>query len=231
MRMMRWAGLLWLSTALTFLFCVPGCSDGPGDNEASSYFDSHPFDFAHNDITTYSLAITWADAKTQAAGLTVDGQVAVFTGAGGTPPYHWSVFSTSLGAIVDSRGNSAAYRRNVAGDNVVILKDSAGHETYVAVQQPAASHSVIVTNALTVKWQDTTLQAAGLTTNGAFAVFEAAGGTPPYYWDVLTPSLGSIVGGGSSAVYKRTANGDNVVTLKDSVGIDTASTIVHQPAP
>ncbi|MEI6217935.1 MAG: hypothetical protein WCP86_03470 [bacterium] len=136
MRMMRWSGLLWLSTALTFLFCVPGCSDGPGDNEASSYFDSHPFDFTHNDLTTDSLAITWADATLQVAGLTGEGDVAVFIGAGGTPPYKWSVFNTSLGTIVDSRGNSAAYRRNSAGDNVVILKDSAGHEAYVAVSQP-----------------------------------------------------------------------------------------------
>lgn len=136
MSMMRWSGLLWLSAALAFLFCFQGCESRPDANEASSYFDSHPFDFNQNDLATSSLAITWADTSLQSKGLISNGGVAVFSGGGGTPPYKWDVLDTSLGAIADSRGNYAAYRRISAGDNVVILKDSAGNKAYAAILQP-----------------------------------------------------------------------------------------------
>lgn len=136
MNMVRRPGMLRLSTALAILFCISGCDNGPDVSEAVSYFDSHPLEFTHTDISTYSLAITWEDTALQTEGLTADGQVAVLSAGGGTPPYQWDVQDVSLGTIIDQEGPAAAYQRNAAGDNVVILKDSAGNEAYTAVSQP-----------------------------------------------------------------------------------------------
>ena len=135
MTMRRWSGLLWLPTAIAFLFCIPGCDNGPDVSDASTYFDTHPLDFSHNDIATDTIAITWSDSTQKSKGLTANGDIAVFSGAGGTPPYTWDV-GTASGEIIDSRGAYAAYRRIKAGDNAVILKDSAGHEAYAAIHQP-----------------------------------------------------------------------------------------------
>ena len=136
MSMKNWSGFLWLSAVLAFLFCIPGCDNGPDVTDASSYFDSHPLDFTHYDLATDTLSITWADASLKTKGLAANGDVAVFSGGGGTPPYTWDVLDASRGTILDSRGSYSAYRRIAAGNNVVALKDSAGNKAYITIPQP-----------------------------------------------------------------------------------------------
>lgn len=136
MKMAQLPGILGLSTALAFFFCVQGCEKGPNVDEAETYFDTHPLEFSHEDIATYTLEIMWADEALASSGLETDGAVAVLQAAGGTPPYKWDVVDVSLGTIIESDGPSAVYQRNAAGDNTVILKDSAGNEVYAAVSQP-----------------------------------------------------------------------------------------------
>ncbi|MEI6971439.1 MAG: hypothetical protein WCL44_07950 [bacterium] len=58
-----------------------------------------------------------------------------------------------------------------------------------------------------------------LATDGQTTVFKAAGGTPPYHWDVLDISLGTILeSDDDSAVYQRNAPGDNTIILEDDEG-------------
>ena len=136
MNVARLPGILGLSAALAVFFCVSGCEEGPVVDEAASYFDNNPLEFTHTDISTYSLGIEWDDAELADTGLASDGEVALLSAGGGTPPYAWDVQDISLGTIIESGEASAVYQRNAVGDNVVILIDSAGDRAYTTVSQP-----------------------------------------------------------------------------------------------
>lgn len=136
MKSVRLSGLIGLLAAFTAFLFVSGCEEGPDVTEATSYFDNNSMQSIHEDIATYSLTIIWADVIQQTAGLTIDGEVAVFKAAGGKPPYKWSARDVSLGTVVEQNNASTAYQRNAVGDNLLILKDSAGVVAYAAISQP-----------------------------------------------------------------------------------------------
>lgn len=78
---------------------------------------------------------------------------------------------------------------------------------------------------------DLTVSPATVTLDGQgdMASFTASGGTSPYSWSVTDVFRGSVVdAGGSSAVYQRSAAGDNTVIVQDSKG-KKAYAVVTQP--
>ncbi len=71
------------------------------------------------------------------ATLANDGDQAVLTASGGTPPYQWSVTDIALGSITGATtGNNTAYMRNHNGDNIVVLRDAADSVFHLVIQQP-----------------------------------------------------------------------------------------------
>ena len=136
MNVVRLSRILGLSLALAVFFSFAGCSEGPDVSEAVTFFDENPLDPTLGDISTLTLAIAWDDADLATAGLTADGEIASFSAGGGKPPYDWDVHDVSLGTIIQKRGAFAVYQRNAPGDNVLILKDSAGNRAYAVIAQP-----------------------------------------------------------------------------------------------
>jgi len=68
--------------------------------------------------------------------LAEDGNSAVLTATGGSPPYHWTLGDVALGSLDADTGASVAYTRNRWGDNSVRVTDSAGDSVTVVIQQP-----------------------------------------------------------------------------------------------
>ena len=61
------------------------------------------------------------------ATLVRDGEQVSLTAGGGEPPYYWSVIDLSRGMIDGvTQGVTIVYQRVSVGDNVVVLRDSAG---------------------------------------------------------------------------------------------------------
>ena len=90
-------------------------------------------------------------------------------------------------------------------------------------------HQDLSTSSLTIILADETVATAGLTYDGQCVGLTAAGGTPPYTWDVHDIELGTIVeSDGPNAVYQRNQAGDNVVILTDGAG-NSAYVTIMQP--
>ncbi|MCX7592109.1 MAG: hypothetical protein N2255_10835 [Kiritimatiellae bacterium] len=70
------------------------------------------------------------------ANIQADGDVALFTASGGTPPYSWSVVRNTRGTIVPQGPAQALYTRTSGGDNQVLVTDAAGHAALATVTQP-----------------------------------------------------------------------------------------------
>ena len=68
--------------------------------------------------------------------LTGDGNKAVLTVSGGTPPYTWSVGDIALGQINPSTGYSVVYERSYHIDNTVTASDALGDYAIIVIQQP-----------------------------------------------------------------------------------------------
>jgi len=74
--------------------------------------------------------------------LTAEGQTAVLTALGGTPPYYWSIANSSIGTLSSYSGTPATYTRfesgagTGAGTNTVTLIDSAGNNVTRSIPQP-----------------------------------------------------------------------------------------------
>ena len=68
--------------------------------------------------------------------LAANGNKAVFIAAGGTPPYFWAQSDGTKGTVAPATGANTTYTRSDAGDNTVILTDSAGGTAIGVVKQP-----------------------------------------------------------------------------------------------
>lgn len=88
-------------------------------------------------VTATSAAPAELTAKIDPGTLSADGDKAIGTVEGGTPPYHWTVIDAGLGHIVGSdQGVSVVYERDNAGDNVLRVVDGGGLIVNLLVKQP-----------------------------------------------------------------------------------------------
>lgn len=68
--------------------------------------------------------------------LAASGDLSILTASGGVPPYTWAVGDPWHGDFVSGSGSSRVYERANAGDNYVIVTDSAGSSYSVVIYQP-----------------------------------------------------------------------------------------------
>jgi hypothetical protein len=204
---------IWLLCAacLAGMFgLLVGCEsdeDTSGD-ELDNYFEDHPY--ISDPRTSPNGIITLSPAN---ASVTFIGQTVIFTAVGGKSPYSWDVVNSS-GTIGVRADNQGIYTAQVLQPNTVICFDSAGN---TAVAQIGAASTNTPVNTLSVS-----PPAASLAAFGSSVTFTAAGGTPPYLWEVADTGLGGFPSGqqaiGISVTYTRTFPGNNTVTLSDSAG-------------
>ena len=65
-----------------------------------------------------------------------DGDRAVLTATGGSPPYRWYLQDAALGSLNTDGGASVTYTRNRPGDNSVRVTDADDNTVTVVIQQP-----------------------------------------------------------------------------------------------
>lgn len=142
----------------------------------------------------------------------------VFTASGGDQPYTWSVGDSSRGHLVTQSSDSQiVYVRDTAGDNTVIVTDSAGAVALATVSQPSETGLTITATPST------------LSSDGAVAILKVTGGVPNYTWSVSDDSLGGLSATtGTTVTYTRNHSGNNVVSVTDGNG-NTTSVILTQP--
>ena len=80
--------------------------------------------------STSSLAISPVSATVGISG------TQVFTVSGGTLPYTWSVFNTSIGSISSSTGTTTTYLRTGNGANQLTVTDASANSVSVLITQP-----------------------------------------------------------------------------------------------
>ena len=127
--------LLVVFGCLVVFVTIMGCEDDP-ETDTSAYFEENPYSSVTRVTTSASDLLT---IEPESASLSADGDSTVFKAEGGTPPYTWAVQDISRGSIVIEGESSAAYQRGSAGDNVVVLQDSAGTTVFASVAQAVAT--------------------------------------------------------------------------------------------
>jgi len=132
----------WLRCAACVLFvcslmALPGCEKGPDTDELTSYNfpgqDEWSSFFTRTSLSNTKLIII---SPGSSASLSSDGETLAIQASGGTAPFSWSVNDISVGTIAEHSGRNAVYKRNAAGDNVVVVKDKNGNEAYCTISQP-----------------------------------------------------------------------------------------------
>lgn len=215
-KMKFWLGAL--SMAFFALLIPMGCDNGgAGDNgELDAYFKNHPY---VSDPRNGGISIVTLSPAT--VSLSTVGERAVFQFTGGTAPYTWDVSDSSKGSISGS-GAQGVYTVIAVGANDVIAYDHNGNAAIAKISGDISS----TTNAtLGISPSDVTLN-----DNNSLVSLTASGGTGPYSWGMTYPSRGELPNGdtGTSVVYRRTAAGDNAVTVTDSLGA-IFNIVIHQP--
>lgn len=106
-----------------------------GNNEVIVYDGSGNAAIAYisiGDSVDLDMSIT-AEPET----VEVDGNLAVLTVSGGTPPYVWTVSDSLRGDYPSGNtGASVVYRRYDAGDNAVTVTDANGNSVSLILSQP-----------------------------------------------------------------------------------------------
>ncbi len=91
----------------------------------------------HAAIGQVAATVTALTATAVPTTLENDGDKAVLTASGGTPPYQWTVLDVALGHLVGTdTGNSVVYMRDHNGDNVVRVRDANNAVVNVRIVQP-----------------------------------------------------------------------------------------------
>jgi hypothetical protein len=155
--------------------------------------------------------------------LATDESVATFQVVGGTEPMTWAVGDANLGSITDTSGRIVNYVRNgnVQGGNEIRVTDDIGLTARALVSQTGDVPGLSIVPEL-----------VSMTQSNQIALLTANGGTPPFRWAVVDPSLGSLSSTDTSAVnYMRSggAEGQNVVELTDMNGTLATAVIVQRP--
>ena len=144
---------------------------------------------------------------------------AVFKFNGGTAPFTWNVSDSSKGTV-SGTSDQGVYTVTAVGANDVIAYDRGGNAAIAHISGSASSNSA---TALSVSAAPSTL-----TADEQLSVLTASGGTGSYVWSVLNGKGGLNVATGTTVIYKRIAQGDNAVTVTDSLGA-TANIVIKQP--
>jgi hypothetical protein len=204
------------SAALMAVFAA-GCNDDDDpdtSSELDGYFADHPYvsDPRASDGRGAVVSISPAAATVISIGAKV-----VFSVSGGTPPYTWDVSNGSMGTAVGSGESLGVYTALAIGANNVIVYDQSGNAAYAPISGSLGALAI-------------TPAAPSLGADNAAVVLKVTGGTAPYTWTVMYPSLGNFPSGntGTSVIYVRYDNGDNAVTVTDGAGSQT-SVVVAQP--
>lgn len=135
-----------------------------------------------------------------------------FQATGGTPPYSWSVSSSSLGTV----NNSGLYTsRPVPGNNTIVVTDGRGSVASASVRQNAVS-----VTSLRISPSSSTVQVDAF---GKTVQFQASGGVPPYTWSVSISRLGTINGAGLYTL--ENSEGVNTISVRDSQGSIATATV------
>lgn len=209
-----WLGAL--SVALLALVGTMGCDDGgSGDNgELDAYFASHPYVSDPRNGGSSVVSLTPGSAV-----LSTVGEKAVFKFNGGTAPFTWDVSDGSKGSVSAS-GDQGVYTVKSVGVNDVIAYDRNGQAAIAKISGSAggsASSPLSVSASTTQLDHDTDL-----------SILKAAGGTGPYTWSVFNATGDIDVNTGTTVTYIRYHQGDNAVTVKDSLGA-AAKVVIKQP--
>ncbi len=80
--------------------------------------------------------LTGLSISANPATLANNGDKAVLTASGGTPPYTWAVHDDALGGLNTTTGSNVVYTRNNVGNNVIHCTDVNGVNTSIIVTQP-----------------------------------------------------------------------------------------------
>ncbi|TFH18357.1 MAG: hypothetical protein E4H02_00090 [Lentisphaerales bacterium] len=119
--------------ALLSVLVLGACERSLDTSELQGYFDENEYEsLSRPDLDRVSLTVS-PSGKT----MTYDGQQAKLSAGGGIAPYSWDVHDVSLGSIIEDSGAVVIYRRETLGDNVVILTDSTGDQSFCVIAQPA----------------------------------------------------------------------------------------------
>lgn len=216
MNMLKGECVLRLLAAVVLLGIAPaGCNndDDPNTSDLDGYFESHPYVSDPRGRGEGIMSITPDSALVN----TIGGR-AVFSVSGGNEPYNWDVANPAVGTVRKTDETDAVYTALAVGVNDVIVYDRDGNAAIAHIGNSAVSEISIKASSEV------------LTNNGALAVLEVEGGSPPFTWTVVDETKGVFSGGsvGSSVVYKRLVAGDNAVTVKDGGG-NQASLLISQP--
>jgi len=192
-------------------FAITGCeSDGDTGSGLDAYFAANPFisdPRTTGDLSNGGLSLS---SSPDPALVTTAGQKVIWTVSGGDTPFTWAVASTTPGSIAAQTGNTrqAVYTVATVTKNNVIVSDANG---YAAIGEitTGTTPGVQITPA---SWDVT----ASPTT------FTASGGVPPYVWDTVSHTVGTVTGSGTqnqTGSY-ATANfsGTNSIVVTDSLG-------------
>jgi len=191
------------------VFC--GCEDSPDTENVDNYFNSDSIERADDRPAVSAFVIT-PDSAT----LSKDGNVTKFEVTDKTRAVYWSLKDHSKGTILSQTSEEATYRRDTAGDNVVIATDGKGNTSFATVSQPFVTMSISPSS-------------TSISNDSAIVQFALTGASGPVTWTVQTPASGSILTqSDAAATYQRDSAGNNVVIATDASG-NAAFATVAQP--
>ena len=201
--------LVAAAAMLALASCDHSSTDG---SEVDDYLQQNAF---NSDPRSTTLATTLTITP-DSASVTEVGQQVKFAASGGSPDYAWTV-ANGNGTISVQGSSECIYTATAAGENTVIVSDQSGQ-------------SALATISATSEDLAATVSPTALAADGDMAIANATGGSLSYTWTVIDASLGHILGTdtGSSVVYIRDHNGDNVIQVTDSAG-QTYSILINQP--
>jgi hypothetical protein len=198
--------------AVLAFWCGCESEDSPEGGGIDEYFANNPYVTDPRVSTDSDVAISPVSAK-----ITYVGQKVTFDGIGGEGPYEWDVSYRDRGTLTVIGWSECTYTATQVEPNQVIVHDQHGHAAIAEI-------TVDETPALTL-----TSSASSLSTDFEKAVLTAAGGVPPYSWEVDDPATGLLSSStGNSVIYTRVASGDNAITVTDAEGT-YAIVVIQQP--
>lgn len=149
-----------------------------------------------------------------------DGQEAWFIATGGVPNYEWAITYPNRGTIlsVSPDTRTMAYRRDSAGDQIVVVRDSRGVTAEQTIKQEEPTPPKVSPASATVNSNQT-----------AAVVFTVTGGTPDYVWSLQPTGVGALATTvGSQTLFTRTATdpaSNSIVRVTDSTGQSGFATV------
>ncbi len=212
----RFLAITTLITAAVICMNISGCEDDESVSNADDILGNFS-SLDRENLSLSTLRITPASATVEFVG-----QKFSFTVDDGKGGFEWEVANAAAGTIevTGNNGRTAVYTATLVADNDVVAIDSQGNAAVAQISISSAELKISGPDPLEIPGA----------TNGVNVTLTAIGGTPPYSWSAVLPSVGEITSAsGDTATYEvKIEDSTNTVILIDNKGADDSVTIVHK---